>query len=365
VHLNRAAAVPDFRAELTYDKEALPSPLGDDMSFEPHIHVEIDSKTVLDEPVLGPGVQVTNIDGPELFESGEGHRLAVRVRVFLRRPCEDRTITYLFAPTDEDRDAAGELFLHPLDVVTHTTIAQAKRHDITATLSYAASDDSRFLASGVRLRVERGRTVAIDEPILPDETLLFVEGPMIGDLSSEGLDVLVHAGIAGAYCCSASVIAPAEKGGAYGKPVRHDWGNYRDMPQMKDLDGDSLLEFVTRDEPFSGELGPYVITGAEPVQVWQLRDGHLTNVTRRFPELIEHDAQSWWNAYASTGKDFSGSGVALAAYLADMHMLGKGAEGLSRAKERPPRDAEDATGNRISTSAYFRWVTRLLAKHGY
>ncbi len=117
-----------------------------------------------------------------------------------------------------------------------------------------------------------------------------------------------------------------------------------------------MPEFVSRNEDFSGEFGPYAISGASPIQIWRYRQGRLQDVTRRYPQLIRKDADAWWNAYAQKESDWYHSQVPLAAYLADMYLLGEGAAGWQRVRQIYLEE---------DRQEFFQQLRKHLKKHGY
>jgi hypothetical protein len=119
---------------------------------------------------------------------------------------------------------------------------------------------------------------------------------------------------------------------------------------------DGLPEFVSRNEDFSGWFGRHAVSGASPIQVWRYRQGRLQDVTRRYPDLISEDAQIWWDAFTQKESDWHREPVALAAFLADMHMLGEGAKGWKQVQRVYQGD---------DRQEFFRKLRRELKKHGY
>jgi hypothetical protein len=113
---------------------------------------------------------------------------------------------------------------------------------------------------------------------------------------------------------------------------------------------------VSGNENFSGEFGPYAITGARPIQIWRYHQGRMRDVTRRYPKLIREDAQTWWREYHDQSSGWFGSPVALAAYLADKFMLGESATGWEDVR-RVYREED--------RQEYFRQLSRALRTHGY
>jgi hypothetical protein len=85
-------------------------------------------------------------------------------------------------------------------------------------------------------------------------------------------------------------------------------------------------------------------------------------VTRRHPKLIRQDADNWWSVYNNREEDFHGSPVALAAFLADKHLLGEGAEAW-RTVRRVYHPAKDS--GYPARAEYFATLRQALREGGY
>ena len=132
------------------------------------------------------------------------------------------------------------------------------------------------------------KKVVLDE----DEEIANVDGPAIIDLDGKGEpEVILNVFSRGAYCCAFTIIyyyAPARN--TY-VGLKHSWGPYRNMAVLKKSDQDGVPVFICGNEEFSGEFGPYAMSGASPIQIWRYRQGHLQDVTRRYPNLIRERCQ--------------------------------------------------------------------------
>jgi subtilisin-like proprotein convertase family protein len=132
----------------------------------------------------------------------------------------------------------------------------------------------------------------------------------------------------GAHCCTYSLIHRyLPERGRYVR-LLHWWGNpgYR----LADLDGDGRVEFRTTDDRFAYAFAAYVAS-LKPIRIWRYDHGRMRDVTRSFRGLIERDARSLWAVYlrARRAETREVRGI-LAAWLADMLMLGRGGEGWRR-----------------------------------
>jgi hypothetical protein len=139
----------------------------------------------------------------------------------------------------------------------------------------------------------------------------------------------------GAHCCSTSAIYGYNAKANTYNPVTHYWGNGSAPTDLKDLNRDGKLEFVSHDDAFAYAFGSYAGSGA-PLQIWNYRKGTMVNVTRQHRTLVYNDAYRWWQAFqagkkAKDNTEF-GRGL-LAAYVADKYVLGEGKEGWERAQK--------------------------------
>lgn len=202
-----------------------------------------------------------------------------------------------------------------------------------------------------------GRTISQTVSLGPEEKLATVAGPAIIDLDGQGdPEVVLQVYSCGAYCCAFTLTyhyVPARK--TYGR-VKHLWGPYRNMAALAKSPRDGLPEFVSRNEDFSGWFGRHAVSGASPIQVWRFRLGRLQDVTRSYPELIRQDTQVWWDAYTQEESDWHQEPVALAAYLAGMHLLGEGDKGWQEVKRIYQGDDREE---------FFLKMRRKLREYGY
>lgn len=184
--------------------------------------------------------------------------------------------------------------------------------------------------------------------------------------------MVLNVGSRGAYCCSFTLIYHYDPARQTYALLKHGWGNYRNLPTLKDLDKDGVPEFVSRNEDFSGEFGPYAVNGAAPIRIWRYSKGQLQDVTRRYPALIRRDAEHWWQEYQKKDSDWYHHPQPLEAYLADMHLLGQGQQGWQQVR-RASLPASSLTGtfddalNRAlkNRQEFFAMLRRQLKKHGY
>lgn len=119
-------------------------------------------------------------------------------------------------------------------------------------------------------------------------------------------------------------------------------------PQIVDIDQGGQLEFVTRNELFNffaGGLGSN--ESLSPIQIYRYQNKSIEDVSHEYPHLVEQDALFWLAIAQNQDVQVSGDYLALmgdneelwrgwqgerlifATYLADMVVLGRGAEGCA------------------------------------
>ncbi|MCU0550717.1 MAG: hypothetical protein MUC48_15320 [Leptolyngbya sp. Prado105] len=241
----------------------------------------------------------------------------------------------------------------------------AEQGTVKAQLSYEKGQkpDEFPQIQNLRLKIQRSHQVVFDKapgsdeydrPILDwnrDETDSFLVRDLNGDKEPE---VILDFFTGGAHCCTYSMIYHYDAQQKQYVESRAFWGNlgYR----LKDLDGDSKVEFLSADDGFAYAFTSYAAS-AFPIQIWQFDNGKMTNVTRKYPKLIYNNAYKLWGYYQQVkmeeGADVRGI---LAAYLADKYLLGQQEDGWKRLREvYRERDREE----------YFAKLRDFLEKAGY
>lgn len=125
-------------------------------------------------------------------------------------------------------------------------------------------------------------------------------------------------------------------------------------PRTVDIEGDNRLEFVAVNVLFNAELGGVVPDESfSPLQILRFEEGQIIDVTHEYPELVQEDANLWLaavqNRTIALSDDYLSVRPAspeflvtldtyydflfLAAYLADMYVLGKEQEGWNIVQE--------------------------------
>jgi len=356
----KTASSENVRAELSYQEPIFPNPLAEIYLSELHLKLIRKGQVALDEMLpVEAGAKVYSLGGPEVRDlDGDGEpEVLLNIRAKIEQ--FSFTLIYRFDPsssryTREQRPLDEKLQASNQATVTRT----ATSSNIRAELSY---NEDILIEDIPHLRLVRQGQILLNQSVKltgrDPGVIGSVDGPAVRDLDGDGEpEVILNVLERGAHCCAYSFIyhyLPTQK--RYAR-LDHFWTNYRNTPELKDLDQDGKLEFVSGNEKFSGEFGPYAITGARPIQIWRYRQGRMQDVTRRYPKLIRKDAQIWWHAYHETRSDWFESPVALAAYLADKCLLGESVAGWKDVRQ----DYRDE-----DRQAYFRRLSRALRAHGY
>lgn len=246
---------------------------------------------------------------------------------------------------------------------------------VTATLSYRQLDIG---AEDVRIRVERAGVVLVDEagprfgPPCSDRCdyrpLNAGRGRSIflRNLDSDSeLEVLTEFFTGGANCCLASRIYDFDAAKGRYRRIDRNWrtANHRGA---RDLDGDSVFEFVSSDARFKLRFGCNVCTPS-PIRILRLRDGKLRDVTRRFAGSIRRDLRLRVREFRRARNDPLAARGFLAPLVADRYLLGQG-----RRARRTLRSAlrkgylRGVRGDGIPDGrAYVRALLRFLRRTGY
>jgi hypothetical protein len=249
----------------------------------------------------------------------------------------------------------------------------AEAGDVHAELSYEKVSEVEY--RDVRLKIVRAGVTALDAevpapcrecPTIPaasDIRKSLVVQDLDGDSEPE---VLVDLFTGGAHCCTFTQIYAWRDSDITYVRTKHAW---RDSGYtLRDLDGDGKPELHSYDARFAYEFTAYAFS-VFPVQIWRFRDGHVTNVTRRFRDELRRDARMNKKLYRRTrdNRDADIRGV-LAAYLADKYLLGQGRSGwrlVRRAVERGEVRKFGRFDSNPAGRAYLRRLRRFLKSTGY
>jgi hypothetical protein len=342
----KTASAGKVRAELAYQTVTLPDPRLALRLYQPRLKLIREARTVMDEvlPVKDKEGIVRYIDGPEVRipEGGGEPEILLRVRADYERPGTILIYRYNTAAKRYDlRPQADDEKLEISSKLETRRVITYKK--VKAELSFP---EDNLVQGKVTLKLTRdGQTITKKVVLGEDEEIANVDGPAIIDLDGKGEpEVLLNVFSRGAYCCAFTLIyhyLPPRK--TYGT-LKHSWGPYRNSAVLRTSEQDGGSEFISGEEKFSGEFGPYALSGARPIQIWC------------YPKLVREDAKTWWDEYNHKKSDWYHTPFPLAAYLADMHLLGEGGQGWQQVKEVYHGD---------DRQEFFRNLRRELKRHGY
>ncbi len=223
---------------------------------------------------------------------------------------------------------------------------------VSATLSWKGGE---FAVTSPRLQVSRGGTVVTDisvadackDCLLIEDTAGNAADPYsilhVADLDADGEpEVFFDAYSGGAHCCTSTrFYTYRSAANTYRRAPSQYWGN--GSYEVKDLDGDGTLELNGGDDAFAYAFSSYAASAFPPRIIRFQGDpatgkSTLTDATRRFPARIRAQAARLLKVIrkAKRAPDQEIQG-AIAAYVADQYLLGKGSVGraeLARARKR-------------------------------
>ena len=241
---------------------------------------------------------------------------------------------------------------------------------VSATLSWKSGE---FAVSRPRLEVSRAGVVVTDVSVADacKSCVLFTDAPgeaftilHVDDLDADGEpEVLFDVYSGGAHCCvTTRFFTYRPQSNSYRRARSQYWGNAG--YEVEDLDGDGRLELSGRDDVFAFAFSSYAASAFPPKILRYERNAGsgtstLTDVTRRFPAVIRADAarllRKIRRAQAVRGL-FEIQG-AIAAYVGDQYLLGRGSVGkveLARARRRG-----------LTTPGFETRLLRFLRRTGY
>ena len=250
--------------------------------------------------------------------------------------------------------------------------ATASAGAVQATLTWAAAEfgnkDPHLVVSRAGATVFDASPVAAGSPCSEDGCVFAASGKrdaplQVVDLDADGEpEVLVDAYTGGAHCCAQTEILRFD--GTTYTPVETSWGNIG--YELKDLDGDGRPDFVSADDAFSyafssfgGSFHPPLVLDYDATAKGLFRD-----ITRRFPALARKNAKDALHALARARRTHFETLGPVAAYVADLYLLGRGREVrpyLARARKRG--DLRNASGR--APRSFDRQLLAFLHKQGY
>jgi hypothetical protein len=183
------------------------------------------------------------------------------------------------------------------------------------------------------------------------------------DLNGDGEpEVLVDAYTGGAHCCAITELA-AFNGSGYAVQELF-WGD--PGYELKDLDGDGRPELVSLDDAFAGAFTSFAASFFPPrvVDYDPAVKGVLRDVTDHFVALIRKNQQQALHALKRARRQHYETLGAVAAYVADLYLLGDPGHVrpyLKRARERG--DLRTISGP--APRSFERRLLAFLKKQGY
>lgn len=253
---------------------------------------------------------------------------------------------------------AGALALACAAPAAHADDAGSAGAALGTTAAHLSWKAAELGVSGVHLTVTRAGVTTFDgDPFAGGDcgeggcSLAPLGGnPMrVLDLDGDGSpEVVLDSFTGGAHCCALTEILRA---GAAGD-VRQE-RNFADPGyRLRDLDGDGRPEFLTRDPVFGFAFTAFAFSEFPP-QVLQWRAGTFSDVTRRFPARIRADLARLRRDLRSLRRHHYPRAGAIAAYTADLYLLGRG------------RDARAYLAAAPGGPRFHARVLAFLHKHGY
>jgi hypothetical protein len=223
---------------------------------------------------------------------------------------------------------------------------QASLGPVTATISWTGPDENGP-PRDLHVTIARSGQTLVDEPVNSGGPFPWTgarQAVTVVDLDGDGEpEVIVDAYTGGAHCCTVSKIWHFT-GAGYAATER-DWGNQ--VYVLRDLGRGARPEFRSADDRFSYAFSSYA-ESRWPVLILAYRAGKLRDVTARFPAQVKRDLSGHRLLYLNRH-----SRPALAAYVADLHRLGR------------HRVAKRVLKNAHAGKKFVRELNRLLRAGGY
>jgi hypothetical protein len=183
------------------------------------------------------------------------------------------------------------------------------------------------------------------------------------DLNGDGEpEVLVDVYTGGAHCCAETEILRFT-GSAY--DVREaQWGNLG--YDLRDLNGDGRPELLSYDDAFSGAFSSYAASFWPPrvLQYDPAATSGFRDLTRSFPAVVRRNVRDALHTLRRARRQHYETTGIVAAYVADLYLLGRGREVvpyLRRARRRGDLRAISGPASR----RYERQLLAFLRKQGY
>ncbi|MCU0517984.1 MAG: S-layer homology domain-containing protein [Oscillatoria sp. Prado101] len=258
----------------------------------------------------------------------------------------------------------------PAEPTVTTKIQAVETGNVRTEFSYQIKQGSDT-GSNWRLKILRGGKTLIDEPVLLSarrqadspigEAQRVSEGRLLNlvvrDIDADRepeviLDLATGKNSDG--CCSYSLIydyLPLLNKYTF---IEQFWGNVG--YQVKDVEGDGIPEFESKDERFARALDIPAEDVQLPKRIWHYRQGEMVDVTRQYPQLVYEQAKQLWQTFLERRSQNQEVRGVLAAYLANKHLLGEDAEGWQLVGQ---------VYQGTDRESYFAQLRQLFATFGY
>jgi hypothetical protein len=183
------------------------------------------------------------------------------------------------------------------------------------------------------------------------------------DLDADGEpEVLVDGFTGGAHCCAVTDVegwVGGQQQSYFARTLRWGNGGY----DLRDLDGDRRLEFVSADDRFSDAYTSHAAS-ATPVQVLRYVGAGraLRPVTRRYPAVVRRDLRAHRALLRRARRQHYDARGIVAAIVADLYLLHRPSDARATLAART-RSGE--LGGARAARAYRRALLRDLRRWGY
>jgi hypothetical protein len=209
---------------------------------------------------------------------------------------------------------------------------------VRATLTYRVTKD---VYSQVRLRVVRAGHGLVDDRLREVTCgggcatwapgFGAHAGPVrVRDLDADGEpEVLLDLYSGGAHCCALTAFYRYDANSTtYRRSV---WDFHDSGYRLVDLDADGRPEMASYDDRFAYVFAPFAFSLA-PRQIWQWQAGDVLDVSRDFSDPVRTDARRAIAIYERSRAKGDRMGIrgALAAWMADQYLLGRGPQSWQR-----------------------------------
>ncbi len=257
--------------------------------------------------------------------------------------------------------------------LAQSTQRQMKADEAGAIRAEVSYEEQDFYINNVRLFILRDGKPILEQPIVIKQTdpktgvveeitqFLGVSEPKVIDLDQDNnREIAISLSSRGAHCCSYTLIYTYNSANDSYNRLQVDWGNFPSAGKLEDIDENSTLEFIARDDRFSGEFAGYA-GSFRPIQIWQYRNGKMLDVTRNYPKIVYNDAYQFWQFYNTELRlqpkaNQQQIQSVFAAYLANKYLLNQQEDGWKRIRQ---------LYNFSDRQQYFTRLEKFLKQAGY